>query len=472
MKKLVLITCILALLASLPAMAQQQNVTQKQKPPVGDPPKPFVLPAVERFTLPNGLQVALVPYGSVPKVEVLAVVRAGILNEKPDHVWLNELTALLMKEGTKQRSSKEVDETASGMGGDLDVSTSGDVTNVSLDVLSESGPQAAKLIAEVLQQPLLPGSEVERLKGDLLRRLTVAKTQPNQLALERFRQVLYGDHPYGHVFPTEDMLKKFTAEDVQKFYADNFGAKRTRIYVGGQFDKAAMRKTITDAFKEWRPGADPVNNIPKPAAKRSIEQIERAGAPQSTLYVGLPVIDPSNPDYIPLTVMNSLLGGSFGSRITSNIREAKGYTYSPFSQLSARYRDAYWLQVADVTTAHTGDSLKEIFFEINRLRSEPPTAAELDGIKNYLAGTFVIQNSTRNGLLNYLSYVDTHGLGDKYMENFVKNVHAVTPAQVQEMAKKYIDPDKMAVVVVGDKEQVTAQLAPFNEPAGSSGKVK
>jgi predicted Zn-dependent peptidase len=471
MKKLILFTCILALLASLPAMGQKQ--AEKQKPPVGDAPKPFTLPAVERFTLPNGIQVALVPYGAVPKVEVLAVVKAGVLNESADQVWLSNLNALLMKEGTKKRSAKEVDETAAGMGGDLDISASGDVTNVSLDVLSEFGPQAAKLIAEVLQQPLLPGSEVERLKGDLLRRLTVAKTQPGQLALERFRQVLYPDHPYGRVFPTEDMLKKYTVDDVQKFYADNFGAKRTRIYVGGKFDRAAMRKTITDAFKDWKPGSDPVVNIPKPVAKHTIEQIERAGAPQSTLYVGLPVIDPSNPDYIPLSVMNALLGGSFGSRITANIREAKGYTYSPFSQVSSRYRDAYWVQVADVTTAHTGDSLKEIFYEINRLRSEPPTAAELDGIKNYIGGTFVIQNSSRNGLLNYLSYVDTHGLGDKYMENFVKNVHAVTPAQVQEMAKKYIDPDKMAVVVVGDKQQVTAQLAPFEgQGAGAGSKVK
>jgi len=466
MKKLIVITCILAMFASLPAMAE------KQKPPVGDAPRPFTLPTVERFTLPNGLQIALVPYGSVPKVEVMAVVRAGSINEAADQVWLTDLTAALMKEGTKLRSAKEVDETAASMGGDLTVDATGDQTTVSLDVLAEFGPQAAKLVAEVLQQPLLPGSEVERLKGDMLRRLTVAKTQPGQLALERFRQVLYGDHPYGHLFPTEEMLKKYDVEQVQKFYADNFGAKRTRVYVGGQFDKVAMRKTLTEAFKNWKPGAEPIVNIPKPASKHTIEQIERAGAPQSTLYVGLPVVDPSNPDYIQLVVMNTLLGGSFGSRITANIREAKGYTYSPRSQVSTRYRDAYWVQIADVTTAHTGDSLKEIFYEVNRLRSEPPTDAELDGIKNYLGGTFVIQNASRGGLLGFLSYVDTHRLGEKYMENYVKNVHAVTPAQVQEMAKKYLDTDKMAVVVVGDKQQVTAQLTPFNEPSGSAGKIK
>src|SRR5690242_14400698 len=143
MKKLILITCILALLVSLPAMAEKQN------PPARDAPKPFVLPTAERFTLPNGLKVALVPYGSVPKVAVLAVLRPGNLNDVNDQAWLAGLTSALMKEGTKLRSAKAVDETAAGMGGDLTINTGEDQTKISLDVLSEFGPQAAKLVAEV-----------------------------------------------------------------------------------------------------------------------------------------------------------------------------------------------------------------------------------------------------------------------------------------------------------------------------------
>ena len=166
--------------------------------------------------------------------------------------------------------------------------------------------------------------------------------------------------------------------------------------------------------------------------------IDRPGAQQSTIYLGLPVIAPGHNDYIAFQVMNSLLGGSFGSRITANIREAKGYTYSPFSQHSSRYRDAYWVQVADVTTAVTGPSLKEIFYEIERLQKEPPTEDELQGIKNYLAGIFVLQNSSRQGVIGQLAFLDLHGLDESYLTTYVQKVFAVTPKDVQRIAQTYL----------------------------------
>jgi predicted Zn-dependent peptidase len=193
------------------------------------------------------------------------------------------------------------------------------------------------------------------------------------------------------------MVQGYSIEDVQKFYKDNFGAARTHIYVAGKFDPAAMRKAITDAFSSWPHGPDPFIDIPKPVTKHDLAVIDRPGAVQSTLYIGLPTIDPSNSDYIPLQVMNAILGGSFGSRITSNIREQKGYTYSPFSQLSSRYRDAYWVQVADVTAQYTGASIKEILYEIDRLQKDPPTSQELEGIKNYLAKNLRSLSATSAG---------------------------------------------------------------------------
>jgi zinc protease len=180
--------------------------------------------------------------------------------------------------------------------------------------------------------------------------------------------------------------------------------------------------------------------------------------------VGLPVIDPTNPDNIPLTVTNALLGGSFSSRITSNIREQKGYTYSPTSQLSRRYHDAYWAEIADVTTAATGPSLKEIFGEIDRLQKEAPGTAELKGIQSYMSGLFVIQNSTRQALIGQLRNVDLQGLGEDYLKNYVQRVNAVTPDDVQHMTARYIKPEQMTIVVVGDKSKITDQLAPYAGP--------
>ncbi len=184
---------------------------------------------------------------------------------------------------------------------------------------------------------------------------------------------------------------------------------------------------------------------------------------QSTLYIGLPTFDPSNPDYVPLVVTNALLGGSFGSRITSNIREQKGYTYSPFSLLSTRLHTGYWAEIADVSTNVTGPSIKEIIGEIDRLRGEPPTPAELRGIQNYLAGTFVLRNSTRDGIAGQLAALDLYGLGEDYLRNYVQRVYAVTPADVQRMTQQYIDPAKLAIVVAGDKKVVADQLKPYGE---------
>ena len=189
--------------------------------------------------------------------------------------------------------------------------------------------------------------------------------------------------------------------------------------------------------------------------------IDRPGAAQSTLYVGLPAPNATSEDSVLLTVMNALLGGSFGSRITSNIREQKGYTYSPSSQISRRYHDAYWAEVADVTTTHTGDSLKEIFGEIERLQKEPPAEAELKGIQNYLSGNFILQNSSRQALIGQLRFVNLQGLGDAWLSTYVQKVSAVTPKDVQRAATEYIKPEQMTIVVVGDKAKVSEQLAPY-----------
>jgi len=441
-------------------LAQEQ---QKQTPPEGGTPKPFTLPKKETFTLKNGMRVTLVPYGAVPKVTATAVVRAGNLNEKEDQIWLANITGTMLKEGTSTRSAEQLAQEAARMGGQLNVVVGADQTTVGGDVLSEFGPELIGLIADVLQRPLLPTSEMARLKNDRLRQLTISKSQPGPLANERFRQLLYPNHPYGRVFPTEEMVNRYTVEDVQRFYKDNFGALRTRLYVAGRFDAAAMKKAITEAFDGWTSGKAAVEDIPKPVAARSIHLIDRPGAAQSTIYLGLPVVYPGNKDYIGLQVTNALLGGSFASRITSNIREAKGYTYSPNSALSTRFRDAYWLQVADVTTAVTGPSLKEIFYEIERLQKEPPAESELQGIKNYLAGIFVLQNSSRQGVINQLAFVDLHGLDEKYLTTYVQNVFAVTPKDIQRIAQTYLLGDKMTLVVVGDKSKVADQVSVFGQ---------
>jgi predicted Zn-dependent peptidase len=313
----------------------------------------------------------------------------------------------------------------------------------------------------VVENPLLPESELARIKTNMLRSIAVSKTQPAQIALARFRKLMYGDHPYGDVLPTEASVNGITIDDARKFYAANFGAARAHLYVAGKFDAAAMKKAISESFGGWAKGTPPENRPATPKTQRLIDVTDRPGAPQSTLYAGLPVAGPTNPDSIPLGVTNALLGGSFASRITANIREQKGYTYSPRSQVSTRYHDAYWAEVADVTTTDTGASLKEIFGEITRLQQQAPPEEELKGIQSYISGLFVIQNSSRQALIGQLRYVDLQGLSDDYLKTYVQKVNAVTPAQIQAMTTKYIKPESMTIVVVGDKSKITDQLKDY-----------
>lgn len=462
MQKFVLVLGMMSLLAA-PAFAQ------KQTPPAGGPPKAFALPAHETYTLSNGMKVTLVPYGTLPKVTASLVVRAGSVNQTPEQYSVTSVLGNLLKEGTTTKSAKQLAEEFAQMGGDLNVGIGEDESAFTTDVLSEFGPNAVKLLADVALHPLLPESEMARLKNDAVRQVTIARSIPQQIASERFRRILYPDHPYGRILPAAEDIQKQTVANAKAFYEGNFVASRAHLYVAGRFDGAAVKKAVAESFSGWAKGTAAMTAAPKTQAKRVLDVTDRPGAAQSTIFVGMPVPSADSPDSIPLAVTNSLLGGSFGSRITSNIREQKGYTYSPNSQISRRVHDAYWVETADVTTAVTGASLKEIFGEVERLQKEAPGADELKGIQSFLSGLFVIQNSSRGALIGQLRYVNLHGLGEDYLKTYVQKVNAVTPADVQRMTAQYIKPEQMTIVVVGDKAKISEQLVPY-AAAGDSNK--
>jgi zinc protease len=455
MKKMCLLAIAGSVLGTTPALAQ------KQAPPEGGPAKAFTVPVNETYTLPNGLKVTLVPYGIIPKAAISLAVDAGEINEGSGRTGVASLTTDLMKEGTEKQAAQQVAEAAARMGSTLEIHAGKDQTKLGIDVLQEFAPDAVKLLADVAQHPRLPQSEIDRLKNDALRQIALQNSQPQTVAVVRFRKILYGDHPYSIVVPTEDDIKKLTIQDVKDFYAGNFGAQRAHLYVAGKFDAAAVKKAIAESFSSWSKGAARVENVPVLKPQHVLDVTDRPGAPQSTLLVGLPVPPATSPDTVSLIVTNALLGGSFNSRITANIREAKGYTYSPRSELSRRYHDGYWAESADVTTQFTGPSLKEIFFEVTRMQKEPVTEPELKGIQNYLSGIFVIQNSNRSALIGQLENVDYQGLGENYLKTYVSKINAVTPAVVQKMTQDYIKPEEMTIVVIGDKAKIADQLKEF-----------
>ena len=431
---------------------------QKQTPPEGGEPKDFTLPAKEEAKLQNGLSYTMVPYGAVPKVQINLVVKTGNVHEAADQVWLSDFTANLMKEGTSKTSGKDLSLKVARMGGELNINVSSNFTTISGNVLSEFAPDLIRLIAEVVQHPAFPASEADRLKNDLKRRLNVQSNRPQAMASAKFFALMYPEHPYGRYFPTEEMISNFTIDQARQFYDTNFGAQRSNLYVVGKFNQKAVEEAIQESFRDWKKGPE----VNYPAAQKQTAKdlaiIDRPGAPQSTLIMGLPVIDPSHPDYVPLQITNALLGGSFSSRITSNIREDKGYTYSPRSVVNTGKGTGVWYEQADVTTEHTQASIREITKEIQRLQQEAPSKEELEGIQTYQAGIYVLQNSTPNGIIGQLNFLDLHELPDSYLTNYVQNVYAISPEKIKEITQKYIVPEKMTMVLVGDKKEIEQQL--------------
>ena len=438
------------------------DAQEKERPPAPGTPKDIKLPAKRTFTLDNGMRVSLVPFGTVPKAALQLSVRAGAINESADQVWISQVVGELLEEGTASRSGEQIASDAASMGGSLGVNVGDDQTTITLEVLSERSGAAARLIGDVARNATLPESELARVKANLARNLAIGRTVPQQIAFEKFHQIMFGDHPYGRQFPADGQIDRYSIEQARRFYRDNFGARRAHLVVVGVFDEAATERAIREAFSGWTAG-NPAASVPAPEApaQRSVTLLDRPDAPQSTIYLGLRIPQPSSEDYIPIRVMDFLLGGSFGSRITSNIREDKGYTYSPGSFTFARQRATYWAETADVTTKETASSLTEIFKEIDRLSKEAPPPQELRGIQNQMAGIFALQTSSRTGIVGRLTFADLHGVGDAYLNNYVRNIMSVSPEDVSRMTATYIRPDRMTMVVVGDKKTVEPQLAPW-----------
>jgi zinc protease len=437
---------------------------QKQTPPPGGTPKDFKLPQKKQGQLPNGLKTTMVRYGAIPKVTVQLIVKVGNVHETENEVWLADLAGNLLKEGgTTTTDFKTISKKVAAMGGNINVNVGQDQTFITGSVLSEFAPALIGIMADMIINPKFPESEIARLKGDLKRNLAVQKEVPQQKAQEKFLGTIYADHAYGRYFPTEQMLDSYTVDMVKGFYDKNFGAKRAVVYVAGKFDEAATTKAIEDSFKTWKEGPDVSYPSVEQVSTNKVSIIDRPSAPQTTVVIGLPTITPKSEDVVALQVTNAILGGSFSSRITANLREDKGFTYSPFSTILNNKGVSVWYEQADVTSANTGESLREIAKEINRLQKEAPGEKELNGVKNFMAGNFVLQNSSPGGIINQLNFLDLHELNDTYLTNRVKNIYAVTPDMVSKMAKEKFKYEDMTVVLVGDKKLLDKQMKAHEE---------
>lgn len=431
---------------------------QKEMPPKPQAPKDFSLPGKKQIALDNGMRATLVQYGQLPKVTVVLAIKTGSMNERADQVWLSDLLAEMMQQGTQSLNAQQIQRSIAKMGGTLNINSGSYQFLISGTALSENATKLIALMADLAMHPALPENQLSRIKTDLKRELSIRKANPQMVAYEKFSKIVHGNNsPYGRLFSTDEILDSYTINDVKNFYEENVGAQRAVLYVAGAFNESEVNKAIVNSFNSWKPGVKAV--YPKDNFQYTPQTtiINRKGAQQTTLYLGIPVPEINSPDYMQLTIANLILGGAFGSRITRNIREDKGYTYSPYSTINNVPGESVWFEQADITSEHTLDAIKEIKKEILKLSETPPSKEELAGIQRSEAGRFVLRNSSPQSIINQLNFMDHFGLEDSYLTDRVKHIYAVTPEEVTFVIKKYLTPDKLSLVMVGDEEQIKAQ---------------
>lgn len=431
---------------------------QKQKPPQGGEPHNFNLPQKKDKVFENGFKTTMVQYGVIPKSTVSLVIKTGNVNELSNQIWLSNLTSLMIQQGTTNMNFQSLSEKVAGMGGQLSIGIQPDRMTISGTVLSEFTADFIELLADVVIHPSFPSKELDRLKTDLKRNLSVQQSIPQNIANEQFLKLVYKDSPYANYFPTEQMIDSYTVETVKSFYDKNFGAARTTLFVVGVFDEKEVNKVAEKSFKNWKKGLAPDYPTNSTKTQPGTFIINRDSAPQTSLIIGIPVVGPDHPDYMKLMVTNSLLGGGFISRITRNIREDKGFTYSPYSYIMNQKGGSVWEENADITTEHTIDALFEIKKEINQLSQQVPSEEELEGIQNSEAGYFVLQNSTASGIISILFTMDQYSLPMGYLTGMVANIYSVKPQEVSEMVAKYLAFDKLTIVMVGDQKSIEIQM--------------
>jgi predicted Zn-dependent peptidase len=443
----------LALLAAALAGTLSAATAREAVPPMGAP-RALTLPAKREFSLPNGMQVTFVPFGTVPKTTIVLTIATGNIADG-NKTGLADLVAQLLKHGAGARNTAAVANLAAEFGGGLDAGASVDQFSIALDVLAEHATDAVELLGDVVRRPQLPAADLPGLKSGMKRNLAISRSQSQAVAGEAFAHLMWGDSAYGHAMPTDAEIDSMSLADVRAFVANEFGARRSHLYVAGQFDAAAVEGALRHAFGDWAAGPAPRHETPQAVGGRIVQLIDRPGAKQSTVLLGRAVPGPALPRFMDLSVANALFGGTpLLSRLDQNLREDKGYTYGVGSHLSPYRTIAGWALSADINTADTAAALAEVFSELAKLRTVEARADELRAVQNYRAGNFLIGASSRQGLVGQLEFLQQQGLGDDWLVHYVDHLTAVTPADVRHAAEESLDPHQMVLVVVGDLAKI------------------
>ena len=455
----------LLVLAALPLAAQQ--LPDRTRPPAPGPTPTLALPAVEKFTLANGLRVWLLEQHEVPLVQANLVVLSGASADVPGQFGAASLTAAMLDEGAAGKAALALADEVEFLGATLSTGASFDASTVRLSTPAAKLGEALGLMASVALTPDFPDRELERLRAERLTSLLQARDDTGALASLAFPRLLFGpEHRYGtSANGTETSIKALAVADLRTYHRSHYRPDNAVLIVVGDTTPATLRPLVEQRFGAWKadgPAAAPfpVRTSPQPG-KRQIYIVDKPGAAQSQIRIGLVGVPRTTPDFVALDVFNTILGGSFTSRLNTNLRETHGYSYGATSFFDMRKAAGPFLAGAGVQTDKTAEALKEFFNEFNAIL-RPVPADELARFKNYAALSFAGEFETSGQLAAKLESMAIYSLPDDVYTGYVSAVQAVTAADLTRVAKQSLLLDRLAVVVVGDRATIEAPIRAAN----------
>jgi zinc protease len=445
------------LLAAPAGLAAQQGFPSKAPPPLKA--KPVHFPAVGRDTLSNGLRLVVIENHEQPVVSVRLYLPAGATADPEHEAGLADMTASLLDKGTKTRSADQIASAVEGVGASLNEGADDDFTYVAATTLTKHLPAVLEIFSDVVRNPTFPDDQLETMRKRELSGLQVQLSQPSVLAGRQFSREVYGKHPYANA-PTPESVKAITRQDIEAFHAARYDPSGALLVFAGDIDLAGARQAAEKYFGGWSGKAPVQATPPAPPAPSptSITLINRPGSVQSEIWMGNLAIRPDNPDAIPLDVMNRILGGGANARLFLILREQKGWTYGAYSQITSPRDKGYFVATAQVRTPVTDSSVNEMLHQIRRMRTQTVPDSEVQTAEDYLTGHFPIAIETPEQVASQVADALLRGLGIGYLESYRDRVAEVKPADVQRVAREYLHPDSLDIVIVGDAAKLYDEL--------------
>jgi zinc protease len=443
------------------------KVERKNKAPVSDEILRVKIPKPVEVKLPNGLTILVLEDHRLPLVTArLNILGAGALNDPADVPGLANVTATMLKEGTATRSSKQIAEQSDELGAMIGAQApwGSETATFTASGLSDNASQWIPLASDVLLHPSFPESELNKLKQRMKVQLQQQRGTAGFLMQERFNRAVYGDHPAAVTSPTLQALDKITPAMLAEWHAARYLPENTILGVAGDISPAEVTKLFS-ALPAWKAGAGKaaLPTATKPASGRKIFLVDRPGSVQTDVELGNIAISRLDPDYIPMVVMDRIVGGGASSRLFMNLREVHGYTYGAYSALVARRYAGPWVAQASMRTDATGGAMTEFMNEINRIRDAAVPEKELEENKHSIIASFALTLERPSELVDYAIALKVYNLPADYWDTYPAKIAAITAEQVQRVARKYIVPDDLQVVAVGD----AAKLKPVLDKYGT-----